>query len=282
MPRGVSRVDEAQLQGRLWVPLVLRPALWLDAADVSTITIATGVSEWRDKSGNSRHATQATASLQPGYSQSALRGRPGLIWPVVASATTVNRVLNTTSFNIGISNIAATFAVARMDSGAAMSGYRRLFVSNSVSPFGYSLWYFGTGSASQTMLQIAGTVTIGADWAVGTERNSPFVLSMVGPNNGGVAANNLRSRLNGGVSTNTRTDATGTVGGTNQLVIGAGEAAYTAGQYSWSGEISEIVHFNTTLSPRDVNIIEGYLAWKWGITLAASHPFANRPPVIGD
>jgi len=279
MPRGVDELDEARLQGRLWTPAQVLPAVWLDAADLSTITIATGVSEWRDKSGNNRHATQATTSLQPDYSQFALNGRPGLIWPVVAGATSINRVLYTTSFDIGISNIAATFVVARMDSGSAMNSFRRLFVNNSS---GYSLWYFGTGSSSQTMLQIAGTATIGADWTVGTERNSPFVLSMVGPNNGGVAANNLRSRLNGGIRTNTRTDATGTVGGTSQLAIGAVEAGYTTGQYSWSGEISEIVHFNTTLSPHNVNIIEGYLAWKWGIRLAAEHPFANRPPLIGD
>ena len=30
--------------------------------------------------------------------------------------------------------------------------------------------------------------------------------------------------------------------------------------------------------------VEGYLAWKWGLvaSLSASHPFRNRPPLIGD
>ena len=53
-------------------PLVLRPALWLDASDASTLysgaslAAADGaISEWRDKSGNARHATQATGVSQP-------------------------------------------------------------------------------------------------------------------------------------------------------------------------------------------------------------------------
>ena len=79
MPRGVSPVDEAQLQRRLWTPFVaLRPALWLDAADISTITIATGVSQWRDKSGNSRQAEQNTPTLQPAYVASAINGQPAV------------------------------------------------------------------------------------------------------------------------------------------------------------------------------------------------------------
>lgn len=47
-------------------PLSLSPALWLDAADTSTIThTANAVTQWNDKSGNSRHATQGTALNRP-------------------------------------------------------------------------------------------------------------------------------------------------------------------------------------------------------------------------
>ena len=37
--------------------------IWLD--DTSDVTIATGVSQWNDKSGNANHATQGTAASQP-------------------------------------------------------------------------------------------------------------------------------------------------------------------------------------------------------------------------
>lgn len=56
-------------------PLVLRPALWLDASDASTIYDATSggslvapdgaIARWEDKSGNGRHATQGTGVSQP-------------------------------------------------------------------------------------------------------------------------------------------------------------------------------------------------------------------------
>ena len=41
--------------------------LWLDAADSSVVTIATGVSQWRDKSGNANNLTQSTTGNQPTY-----------------------------------------------------------------------------------------------------------------------------------------------------------------------------------------------------------------------
>ena len=44
------------------------PALWLDAADVSTVTLTDGkVSNWADKSGNGRDVYQQTAKNQPAY-----------------------------------------------------------------------------------------------------------------------------------------------------------------------------------------------------------------------
>jgi hypothetical protein len=47
-------------------PLSLNPALWLDAADTTTITESSGsVSQWDDKSGNGRNFTQANGANQP-------------------------------------------------------------------------------------------------------------------------------------------------------------------------------------------------------------------------
>jgi hypothetical protein len=48
--------------------------LWLDAADDTTISIGTGVSQWNDKSGNERHLTQSTGANQPAYSLAAVNG----------------------------------------------------------------------------------------------------------------------------------------------------------------------------------------------------------------
>ena len=63
-----------------WTPALIAPALWLDADDASTITIATGVSEWRDKSGNNRHASQPTSGLQPALTPAGLNGKNVVSW----------------------------------------------------------------------------------------------------------------------------------------------------------------------------------------------------------
>ena len=58
-----------------WTPTSLGSslALWLDAGDSTTLTSSAGlVSEWRDKSGNNRNATQADPNSQPSTNGSSL------------------------------------------------------------------------------------------------------------------------------------------------------------------------------------------------------------------
>jgi hypothetical protein len=66
---------------RLWtladLPIGLL-SLWLDAADLSTITASgSRVSQWRDKSGNGRHWSQPTDAQRPSLSTS---GVPSILW----------------------------------------------------------------------------------------------------------------------------------------------------------------------------------------------------------
>ncbi|MFM6201253.1 MAG: hypothetical protein ACKPE1_19315, partial [Dolichospermum sp.] len=64
---------------KLWLPAQMSTALWLDAADSSTIILnGATVSQWRDKSGNGRHISQGTAANQPTYTANGLNGKPVL------------------------------------------------------------------------------------------------------------------------------------------------------------------------------------------------------------
>lgn len=66
-------------------PRSLAPALWLDAADPATLYDATSggslvaadgaIARWEDKSGNARHATQATSGYRPLRKTSVKNGR---------------------------------------------------------------------------------------------------------------------------------------------------------------------------------------------------------------
>ena len=83
---------------KLWRPdeLGASLALWLDAEDASTITLnGSTVSQWDDKSGNGRNASQGTAANQPAYTSNGLNGKP------VVTFDGNNDILNTTSFLLG-------------------------------------------------------------------------------------------------------------------------------------------------------------------------------------
>ena len=78
------RWDGTEVGGqKLWRPDELGAdlALWLDAEDTDSITLnGSTVSQWSDKSGNDRHATQSTAANQPTYSATGLNGKPSLLF----------------------------------------------------------------------------------------------------------------------------------------------------------------------------------------------------------
>jgi hypothetical protein len=52
----------------------------------------------------------------------------------------------------------------------------------------------------------------------------------------------------------------------------------------FNGNLAALVHFNGVWTAEEVALLQGYFAWRGGFRnlLAASHPFRNRPPLIGD
>lgn len=245
MPRGTSRYDEAQLQRRLWTPDVLRPSVWFDAADLSTLTLVSGdASEWRDKSGNGRHVSQTTAANRPTYAVSGLNGRPALDWGSAIN----NKGLR----NDAVSNFNPTryFIVADYDGPNPFNEFAGLvthtfsattdvILANSAG----TLWYAGSSfhNGNPTATQVA-LPTI----------SQPFVVA---------------------------SDFAHSANRTN-LFIG-NDRFLTNVTRGWRGKISEVFAIDYVPSVAERNCAEGYLAWKWGIPLDARHPFVNRPPLIG-
>ena len=60
-----------------------------------------------------------------------------------------------------------------------------------------------------------------------------------------------------------------------------GAAVVSQSEYM-NGTISEVIVFNTNLIGTQQYIIEGYLAWKWGLqsSLPSNHPYLNVPPGV--
>lgn len=252
MPRGRNDYETAQIQGRLWTPAVLRPAAWWDAADLSTIAYSgSAISQWSDKSGNGLHTTGGAQTLEA-ISQN---GLPGIVFPAsnpfaLVGAGTASRSMivatrpRITGGGTGFRGLCAT---------GASSGSGSMLLSNN----GANKW--GTWS------------TVDYSGGIQLVAGTPYLLCMDGLDSGSFFRN--------GSSDGTYSATEGQPGGTaNNGCIG-GEVG---NNQHYDGTIFEIVWMSSAMAVPQRQALEGYLSWKWGIALAADHPFANRPPLIGD
>ena len=229
----------------LWTPVQLGSslALWLDAADASTVILnGSTVSQWIDKSGNGRHVSQATAADQPIYTLNGLNGLPVLDWGTAANSRALSRTGMT-----GYSPV-RYFGVADYDGPNPFSEYYGLISHPHVSSNDLLItnandqnWYFGNfilnggGSSPVALPTISSPFVFATDFAQNSNRSEIFIGR----------DRNFRGR-------------------------------------SWIGKISEIIALNTLPSTADRQRLEGYLAHKWGLAsnLPSDHPYKTSPPTV--
>ena len=256
--------------GNAWTPTQITTDLWFDAADSSTITIATGVSTWADKSGNGANATQVTTTLQPSYSATAFPGSlPGVLFDGV------DDIMDISTIAMRNQTHGVYWVWSRSGAGTGASdGYRPMIAVRASA---------GTGTDRGALHYIKNTVNFGACYPYyGGSVNAFYDLS-----SGTVYSNSVgnlmsfQSNTTGwGVWRNGTIEATtNTIATPDNTNIGYS----IGGQYTVSrrthGVIGEIIMVPTT----DTNTrqkIEGYLAWKWGLTssLPNDHPYKNAAP----
>ena len=280
MPRGVSPLDEARLQGRLWSPEELRPVAWYDASDLSTLTLgASGITAWRDKLG--RSALTLTATNNPGL---ASVNAPAVFWtplPVVV----FNNLNNHRMTCPAVSNYApftgySSIAVVRVTS-AGWTGNG----DGAPMVWGDADGWFGMVARTASGRYQGGLYLYNnADrviWADLTSSTAPeagiIYVELAVPASSYTVATNMSAAITTG-------SPGGAQGGGNTAAYRLGVDGYNA---RWIGmELGELLHFAPALSPAQRAKVEGYLAWKWSLRprLAAGvplHPHAELPPLIG-
>ena len=233
---------------KLWTPAALGSslALWLDSDDVSTITLnGSTVSQWRDKSGNGRHASQADSANQPTYSATGLNGKP------VLTFDGVNDFLSFQGVHDQIWSLAVVGRATNNNQGFVQFGLTNQFGSLFVSD--------GFYRARPSGLTVA-TV--------------PFTAGEIAVLTATYGATQTNIWKNGAIGTTT---AEGGVSSNAGSVIGT-----LGGIYFLDGNIGEIIALNGVLSTTDRQTLEGYLAHKWGLTadLPINHLFKFTPPYI--
>jgi hypothetical protein len=268
-----------------WNPSLITTALWLDAADATTVTTVSGaVSQWNDKSGNARHATQSTAGNRPSYTTAGQNGRNVLTFDGSSDGLTLasNLSLGTEHSIFVAAKNSATITTSTAPQ-ALLCGDTYTFPSTTTSEL-----IFGVGSltgnfTNERIYSLALAAGTGAADVYGYGKtDSDIAGGFIALSSFASTGNVFSGRFNGAadfVSTSSAGgySTTNTRFPSNLRSIGYRFANNTL---FWSGQIWELIVVPSYLSLDATHRIEGYLAHKWGLTanLPAGHPYKINPP----
>jgi hypothetical protein len=278
MPRGLSDYESAVIQGRLWSPEVLSLLSWQDFSDLSTLSVdSSGINEIRDKSGSGRNFAQTNNSYKPAPRE----GRSGVY---EGNFGTSGKMINSSaSWPTG----AKSFAAAWKADAAPPSGGSLYFASfKNTTSNAYSEFGVTSVGGYQPRFFIADFTSVnnvrGLSDAIST---SPEIFLWT-YDGGSITANaSYTARLQGAEKAVIASGATNRINYTTEIASISGRSDSSGApiqSVEWNGQIYEALVASGVLSFRERQLIEGYLSWKWAIPLAADHPYANRPPLIGD
>lgn len=260
-----------------WTPANITTALWLDAADASTVTTVSGaVSQWNDKSGNGRNATQPTAGRRPLYQNAALNGRN------VLSFDGSDDVLGFVNQNLGRNVGALSYFAAFISNAPTTSDYRALFDLNTNPGPDRASFYLRSSTLESGGRRLdADSYQFHQSGSLTTSASVASILFDYTAATLGVSLNGASlSFRSGGFQTagnTSNTDSTYiSIGGDNNSV----DAFTTNASGACNCTIAEFICLQSAPSTDIRQRIEGYLAHKWGLTasLPADHPYKSAAP----
>jgi len=243
-----------------WTPAEITTALWLDAADASTITESGGaVSQWNDKSGNNRNVMQATAADRPVVSTDA--GNASLLFDGTSEYLR-HDVSGTITYPSSI------FIVCR-NTDTANAGHVFSVNDSSLSDRYYTLTQ--RENSGQKLFYQSRIAFNAPSIRVGSSFNTEIIEAVSN-------ASNDNELFSNGTSVGTDTSEWPAPNYDN---ITIGRLRYQLSDQYFVGHVHEIIWIRQSLDLATRQRTEGYLAHKWGLTanLPADHPYKTAIPV---
>jgi hypothetical protein len=222
-------------------------ALWLDASDLSTITVDTGVSEWRDKSGvGSKKFVQTDGNDQPATGTDTMNGLNVLRFDGSNDFMTA-----TDPFLTGTGNgLPLSFFIVQRIMAATNFGMTY------TNAGGFEFRQNGTTGAMQVTSDAATTVHMFTGSSVGVDE----IVALIFPSG---ATNNLFYQRGTAQTLSGSAQAKpSTLSGTHTI------GRRTGGNLPANVRIAEIIAYQAQLSDAQRKAVEAYLGKKWGITVA--------------
>ena len=212
--------------------------LWFDAADASSFTYHSGVvvSQWNDKSGNARHAVQATSGVSPDRN-----GTQNSLTTVVFNG---GKWMNNTGYALPTN--ATIFVVGNRTSGGP-SEYMQ-FISGHTNN-----WTLYSGGNPQYMIlrTVPGAV-LAQSTTSPTGGTTYLITGKLSPTAGSIRIDRTLEHSD---------TVANTLSGTG-FAVGAGAHD---GQYpATGGMLAEMIVYDSVLGSTDTDSVEIYLRDKWG------------------
>ena len=246
--------------------------LWLDGADSTSLTLSTSnVTQWNDKSGNAKNFSNTTGSARPVYNStlSSLFFNNSLLDGAQIISTNQRNIHFFGVWSVSTTTGATFQAVFEQNVLTASNGYRFMVYG---SPFsGRSGNFYGLNGYGTNPTPVDGFPTFTVN---------STMMSYIGANSDGTTFT-VTNRHNGSLySTQTISQANMNVAAATTRFgrrVGGTEEPYF-------GRMSEVLLYSSILSANQYATLEGYLAWKWGLStlLPSTHPFYSRAPLVTD
>lgn len=246
-------------------------SIWLDAADATTFSFSTGTSnitQWRDKSGNSRHINRASQSsshavLTPTFQNNlpVLNFSRSVIYTTAASGAVYPLEVYIV---LALKNVTEQIDVCAITTGTTSDNFNSL----TYSEYTGRRWHNGSSSFARTPDTVSPS----------DETSTSFLLMQWS-----IANNSFIIRRNGVVLSSTASYTfTPSTGSVFQIGWRQSFASFTGEASSFNGYIAEVVVFNTQLQTTQRQQVESYLAQKWGLrtNLPAVHIDKTQPSLI--
>jgi hypothetical protein len=215
--------------------------LWLDAADSSTITTGTGVSEWRDKSSIGSKWAQETGNNQPATGTATINGKNVLVFDGTNDSLTASAPLST--------SMPLTMFIVQRISTATLAGMT--YTAGTGDSF--NVRQPGSTSGFLEIIAAGARVFLGSSARTGIND----IISVTFP-----AATDASLFVNG-VSQSPLTNAT-----LKPTLTGTHYIGTRADGFYLNGQVAEILAYAAELSASQRRAVEAYLGKKWGITVS--------------
>ncbi|MEI6970843.1 MAG: hypothetical protein WCL44_04935 [bacterium] len=252
--------------------------LWLDASVSNAVVLADGkVSQWKDCSTNRFHAGQQVGEFRPTFVEGAFNGMPMVRFAANHDDQYGGHYLRTDcipasggaygggarTIIIAVANVKPTSwhvnHVVHYGSPYSRQAYGITCRGGHVSTWGNHYWQGGFDTKVSSTN--AGGVIVVASYSDGADH---FTI------NGGTTVTNE-------ILLDT---AAGTYGKYGMIIGARIDPVYGKTTEGAALDMGEVMAFSTALSVEDRQMIEGYLAHKWGMVdkLPAGHPYKSSKP----